>query len=452
MDIFHVLFYQPTYNLLMLFTSWFGSLGFGIILIALFSKLITLPLTNAQVKNAEKSKKLQVKFKELKEKYKNNQEKLTKEMAKVQAEVLPGQLGGCLSVIVFIIMFVQIRGVILDLVNKGYHSFNEVAYSEVLKKKEDLIKYNLPENLSEGKHTIDLKVVSSGGNTLDKQYEFEVVSNKATRAEALKTELTALTDEEKTQRRTAIEKALASERASDISVFNKDLQAGLTNIELSKFLFFTTDSASAYLIDKNNPDLTFFIRPPSNQTIDYSKAEIKIDNNLITDNIVYQQGDQLGLNFLGVNLSKVASDFDIFNLSITAPYILIAVFSGITQYFVSKLYSGGSVTPDSTTEQKEKEKEKEKAKKKKDKDKKEEEPDFAEMMQNSSKQMNMFFPIFTVAISLGYFGGASFIPMGVTLFWTAQNSFVIIQQMIIQRDSLIKKVKEKIEAIKIKTK
>jgi len=441
MDIFHVLFYQPTYNLLMLFTGWFGSLGFSIILIALFSKLITLPLTNAQVKNAEKSKKLQVKFKELKEKYKNNQEKLTKEMAKVQAEVLPGQLGGCFSIIIFIIMFIQIRGVILDLVNKGYHSFNEVSYSEVLEKKEDYIKYNLPENLAEGKHSIDLKIVSSEGNTLEKKYEFEVVSNKTERVESLKTELKNLSDEQKNEKRTNLEKSLQAERASDISVFNKDIESSLTGIELSKFLFFTTESDKAYLIEKNNPDLTFFIRPPSNQTIDYSKAELKIDNNIITDNIEFQQGDPLGLNFLGVNLSKVASDFDIFNLSITAPYILIAVLSGITQYFVSKLYSGATAT---SQEQEDKN-----IKNKKKKSKEEEEPDFAEMMQQSSKQMNMLFPIFTIAISLGYFGGSSFIPMGVTLFWTAQNTFVIIQQMIIQRDSLIKKIQEKFTKLKL---
>lgn len=440
MDIFHALFYQPTYNLLMLFTGWFGSLGFSIILIALFSKLITLPLTNAQVKNAEKSKKLQVKFKELKEKYKNNQEKLTKEMAKVQAEVLPGQLGGCFSIIIFIIMFIQIRGVILDLVNKGYHSFNEVSYSEVLNKKEDYIKYDLPENLTEGKHTIDLKIVSNEGNTLDKKYEFEVVSNKNERIESLKTELKALSDEQKKEKLTNKEKTLQAERASDISIFNKDIESGLTGIELSKFLFFTTESEKAYLIEKNNPDLTFFIRPPSNQTIDYSKAEFKIDNNLITDNIEYQQGDPLGLNFLGVNLSKVASDFDIFNFSVTAPYILIAVLSGVTQYFVSKLYAGASAANQEPEDKK-------KAKNKKAKEA--EEPDFAEMMQQSSKQMNMLFPIFTVAISLGYFGGSSFIPMGVTLFWTAQNTFVIIQQMIIQRDSLMKNIQEKVNKIKL---
>jgi hypothetical protein len=183
----------------MVFTNWFGSLGLSIVLIALIAKLITLPMTNSQIKNAEKNKDLQVKFKELKKKYKHNQEKLTAEMAKLQAEVLPGQLGGCLSIIIFIVLFIQIRGVILDLVNRGFHAYNEVAYTQNLEKKEDYIKYNLPEPLPLGKNTIQLNVTASNGKVINKVYEFEVVENKAARVEELKTELNNRTEEQKSE-------------------------------------------------------------------------------------------------------------------------------------------------------------------------------------------------------------------------------------------------------------
>jgi len=70
-------------------------------------------------------------------------------------------------------------------------------------------------------------------------------------------------------------------------------------------------------------------------------------------------------------------------------------------------------------------------------------------MAESSKQMNLIFPIFTVFISLGYFGGASFIPMSVTLFWTAQNTFVIIQQVYVQRENIKEKLSERINKVRL---
>lgn len=441
MDIFSVLFYQPTFNLLILFTNWFGSLGLSIVLIALIAKLITLPMTSSQIKNAEKSKKMQVKFKELKKKYKHNQEKLTKEMAKLQAEVLPGQLGGCLSIIVFIILFVQIRGVILDLVNRGYHAFNEVAYTESLEKKEDFIKYNLSEPLSNGRHIIEVNVTASNGKNLNKVYEFEVVEDKEIREIELKKEMASLSDQEKEDIRKLEEERAMLERESNISVYNKDIDSSVTNVVLGQFLFFTTEAQKVNLLTSNMPDLTFYMRGPSNERIVSEETTLMLDGIYVTDNIEIQQGETLGLDFLGVNLSKVANDFEIFDLAVTAPYILISVFSGITQYFVTKLYSAGSAT----TGDEEKKVKKDKPKKKEDI----EEPDFAEVMAQSSKQMNLIFPIFTVMISLGYFGGASFIPMGVTLFWTAQNSFVIIQQMFLQRKSLKKNINEKLEGFKL---
>ena len=142
----------------------------------------------------------------------------------------------------------------------------------------------------------------------------------------------------------------------------------------------------------------------------------------------------MNLTFFGMNLSKVATDFGVFNFEATWPYIIIALISGLTQYFVTKLYSAG--TPTASPEE-EKNKKDDKKKKKKEEPKEE---DFAEVMAQTTKQMNLLFPAMTVLMSLGYLGGASFLPSGVTLFWTAQNAFVIIQQMISQRKTVKQKV------------
>jgi membrane protein insertase Oxa1/YidC/SpoIIIJ len=137
-------------------------------------------------------------------------------------------------------------------------------------------------------------------------------------------------------------------------------------------------------------------------------------------------------------LSRVATDFDILDLQVTWPYILFALISGVTQYFVTKLYSAGSAATTTTEDLKDQEKARESKEHDHKKKQEEEKPDFAETMAQSTQQMNYIFPAITVLMSLGYLGGASFIPMGVTLFWTAQNGFVIIQQMISQRDRVQK--------------
>ncbi|HRP37325.1 MAG TPA: hypothetical protein PLS50_05965, partial [Candidatus Dojkabacteria bacterium] len=73
-----------------------------------------------------------------------------------------------------------------------------------------------------------------------------------------------------------------------------------------------------------------------------------------------------------------------------------------------------------------------KSKSSKNKDKKEDDMDFGEILAQSSKQMTYIFPLITIVWSLGFFG--AFFPTGVSLFWTGQNSFVIIQELITNKE------------------
>jgi len=143
-----------------------------------------------------------------------------------------------------------------------------------------------------------------------------------------------------------------------------------------------------------------------------------------------------------MNLSHVASDISSGSVVEVLPYVILAVSVGITQYFVSKIYGAmnpSAATPDAKKSSKEAEK---KSKDKHKKGKKDEgEPDFSEMMGQSMKNMNYLFPIMTSAMSLGYLGGASLFPSGVSLFWTGQNAFVIIQQVIDNKEKFVLQVK-----------
>ncbi len=129
MDIFTVLFYQPIFNLMVVLYRLFSeNLGLAIILIALISRLVTLPISLRQAKMMTTNKEMQEKLDAVKKKFKNEKEKLQQELAKVQSEYLPAQLAGCLPAILQFILFINIYNVINNLIKTGAESFNIVAY------------------------------------------------------------------------------------------------------------------------------------------------------------------------------------------------------------------------------------------------------------------------------------------------------------------------------------
>lgn len=437
MDLFQVLFYQPIFNLMIFFSDIFGNIGWAIIIIALLAKLITIPLTKKQLENSEKAKLLQTETKKLQKEYKHNPEKLAKEMASLQAKALPGQLSGCFSIIIFLILFLQIRGVILDLVNRGYHAFNSVAYEWVQKKDEDSVKFTFTDNILTTTNNVSFTLVTDNGNRLEKVYDFELTKEKSKRMEEIKQVTLNMNEADKKKELEAFEARQKNDRTSDISVYNKILDESLTTITINQFLIFPTETKQVYLVDKDLTTLEFYIRPPSGQTIDYTQMKLVINGVDVTDNTLFTQGEKIPLDFAGMNLSRVASDFDLFNLSVTFPYIILSVLSAVSQYFTTKLYSMQSPAPDKSGDKK-----KDKGGKKDKKD--DEEPmDMATAMAESSRQMAFIFPFLTLLMTLGYLGGATFFPTGVTLFWTAQNAFVIIQQSIANRKKIIEKLKNK---------
>jgi len=75
MDITITLLYQPIFNLMVIFYRFFSeNLGVAIILIALISRLITVPIIIRQRKSMIKSREFSEKMKGIKEKHKNNKE------------------------------------------------------------------------------------------------------------------------------------------------------------------------------------------------------------------------------------------------------------------------------------------------------------------------------------------------------------------------------------------
>lgn len=133
-----VLLFNPIFNLTIAMYKLFGSnLGFAVISIAILSRLLTLPLLLKQLKSSEKIRKIKPQIDKLKKKYKDDKEKLNEETLKLYQEVGINPLGGCLPLIVQLVFLIQVRSVVVSLVNEGISSFNEIAYFDFLKLPQD---------------------------------------------------------------------------------------------------------------------------------------------------------------------------------------------------------------------------------------------------------------------------------------------------------------------------
>ena len=122
-------FYNLAFNLLVVFYRILGgNLGIAIIFFTLFLKFLTLPFALRQINSAKKTKEFQDKYKLLQEKHKGNKDELTKELAKLQGEYLPAQLGGCLPLILQLLFFFQVYYVIINIINVGTSAFNSVNF------------------------------------------------------------------------------------------------------------------------------------------------------------------------------------------------------------------------------------------------------------------------------------------------------------------------------------
>ncbi len=93
---------QPLTNLLVLITMLVKNFGIAIILFTIIIKLVTHPLTAAQLKSTQAMQKLQgdPRYKKLAEKYKDDKQMLAQEQMKLQKELGVSPFGSCLPTLI----------------------------------------------------------------------------------------------------------------------------------------------------------------------------------------------------------------------------------------------------------------------------------------------------------------------------------------------------------------
>lgn len=96
-------------------TSLTGSLGLGIILFTIFTRIALLPLTIKQLQSSKKMQELQPIIQELRRKHGKDQQKFTQEMTKVYREHKANPVGGCLPLIVQLPIFIGVYQAVQNL-------------------------------------------------------------------------------------------------------------------------------------------------------------------------------------------------------------------------------------------------------------------------------------------------------------------------------------------------
>lgn len=141
-DIFSILFIFPITNLLVAFYKIFEvigvpySLGFAIIALTVFIRLILYPFSAAQIKSAHKMQKVAPHIQALREKHKDDKKKQQEEMMKLYKEHGVNPATGCLPLIIQIPIFISLYNVLTTAVGSSSKDtiakINEVLYIPTL--------------------------------------------------------------------------------------------------------------------------------------------------------------------------------------------------------------------------------------------------------------------------------------------------------------------------------
>lgn len=132
-DIFHVIIYQPLYNLLVLIYNYVPGADFGvaIIIITLILRFILIPIYQKQIESQKKLQELQPKIKEVQKRNKDNKEKQAKELMELYKEHKTNPFSGCMPLIVQLIFLIAIYRILINISSGGLTINESELYSFV---------------------------------------------------------------------------------------------------------------------------------------------------------------------------------------------------------------------------------------------------------------------------------------------------------------------------------
>lgn len=114
---FETVLIQPLANLLIVLSSWLGSLGGAIIASTLLVRVLLLPLVLPRLRSSEKMKELQPKLKKLQKKHEDDKQKLAKEQMNLYKKAGVNPAAGCLPTILQMVILIALFQVFRRVLN-----------------------------------------------------------------------------------------------------------------------------------------------------------------------------------------------------------------------------------------------------------------------------------------------------------------------------------------------
>jgi YidC/Oxa1 family membrane protein insertase len=134
LDAFHVVLYVPMINLLVIlyhglnFIHFPYALGFSIIVLTAFIRLVLYPLTNSQLKASKKMQELTPHLNKLKEKHKNDAKTLQAETMKLYKEFGVNPAAGCLPVLIQMPIIIALYQALYQIVKPGAANLAQINH------------------------------------------------------------------------------------------------------------------------------------------------------------------------------------------------------------------------------------------------------------------------------------------------------------------------------------
>ena len=131
MEIFHILVYQPLYNILIAIYNFVpgGDFGISIIIFTIILRFVLVPVYKKQIESQKKLQELQPKIKEIQQKYKNDKEKQTRAVMDFYKENKTNPFSGCLPLIIQFIFLIAIYRILFNIANENFLVRTEELYA-----------------------------------------------------------------------------------------------------------------------------------------------------------------------------------------------------------------------------------------------------------------------------------------------------------------------------------
>lgn len=133
-SIFNHLIYQPLFNALIIFYNFIPDLGVAIIGLTIIIRIALLPVSKKSIESQKKMQEIQPEIKKIQEKYKNDKQRQGEELMKFYKEKGINPAGGCLPMIIQIVILIALYRVFMAGVN--FSGDGQLLYSFVTNPKQ----------------------------------------------------------------------------------------------------------------------------------------------------------------------------------------------------------------------------------------------------------------------------------------------------------------------------